>query len=1498
MRSSIKRFFRFLIMAATMGCHMQAMAQNDSLPKEPALFYKQISHILLDTKRTSELNKANKLLVRLNTIQTSGRFNKNVQAAIWQLTENLQQKKVRPYPFLYDYFYSLTLLAESSLSGADILAWHRYGQELVNEKKLKPFLDFMKFTKNLMEKHQIFGRASSAWFYRNGSFKIHFDSVFSIKFSSLTLVKASKYDSSSIHHTQGIYFYQKKQWTGHGGQLSWSRFKAVGDKRQASFGNYILKLSNNTITFDSVLLHEHVFLNRDIRGQLTDKVFSGRANANTPYPHFISYANNLLINNLYPEIQFRGAIEIKGDQLFGVSRNNVKPVFYFKHHQKTILQLKANHFKINTDKLVASHVEFMLPLERDSIYHPNLQLRYTAADKQLILYTMANGGTQIPFFDSYHQMDLYVPSLFWKMNTDSLIFKKIRGVNNNLNARFESTRYFSNKEFYRLQGIDEVNPLYVIKNFSKTYDTLDVSAAALAGFIQKPIDQAVAMLLKLSNHGFVVYNAGQQKARIKKRLSYFLDAKARRTDFDVIHFTSDEKRKANASLNLQNLSLNIYGVPRIFISDSQHVYIYPYDKQIAIHKNRDFSFNGKVSAGLFNFYARQSTFVYDSFMINMNDVDSLTFSIVKTDTIRNRKNIIHVKNKLRHLNGRLYVDLPFNKSGVIDAPKFPVFVSESESYVYFNRRSIQDSTLIPERFYYRIDPFTFDSLMTFNTNGLSFKGELYSDSLFPPIAQPLRVMPDYSLGFKYKSPDNGLPLYAGRGTFYDTINLSNHGFTGNGKLAYLTTTSHSSQYIFYPDSLVAHKAFRFKGAADSIQYNFPAVGADSVQLAWDIPKNQMQVISLETNGIELYNNSHLKGVLDITPSSMQGHGNYFFDRSEIISKRIDFACRKLEARSADFILRNPNKTDTAFFAKNYQAQINFKTRQGIFQQLGQQVSMKFPLNAYLSTLDHAQWLMDSNRLILSSVQSKTENLFDSMNRVEKALYHKKAPVFIALASGQDSLQFYAEKAFYNMDRMTIDVEGVPVIKVADAAIYPDNNTLTILPGGKIATLKEAAILTDTINFRHEIYQATVQVESKRSYKGSGTIDYTDINATKQPIRMNEIYVRNGKTIAKGNIGADEVFFLSPEYFFAGKVIMHSNRPLLRFKGGYQLNEGCVDNTNHWVSFNQELDPNHISFHLGKGAKTADSLSAYMGLAYSTYGYRFYPLVFQAKKKKADEIILSATGDLRYNPQTAAYQLGSTERLEKNDLKDNYIQLDTKKCILSGDGILNLNLNTHLFQTKTIGVFKHYIVPDSTTFDVVLMLNFHFDKQALELMADSIRFFPTKSVNISKGLYPMAVRKLLDKQTSGLLMNELSLYGQAKKIPQALKSSLTFTDLHMVWDKTSHSFISTGRIGLGYIGDASINKYVNGVLQIEKSRSGSRIQFLLRQGRQWYFFSYAKGVLQVISSDDHFNTIIEDQKDEKRILNPNSMTDYFEYVISTRQKSINFIRAMKRLGRLK
>ena len=183
------------------------------------------------------------------------------------------------------------------------------------------------------------------------------------------------------------------------------------------------------------------------------------------------------------------------------------------------------------------------------------------------------------------------------------------------------------------------------------------------------------------------------------------------------------------------------------------------------------------------------------------------------------------------------------------------------------------------------------------------------------------------------------------------------------------------------------------------------------------------------------------------------------------------------------------------------------------------------------------------------------------------------------------------------------------------------------------------------------------------------------------------------------------------------------------------------------------------------------------------------------------------------------------------------------------------------------------------------------------MTDSLQLSNNTPATHAEGTFPVFLKKVVGTERSALMITELALYGKIKKLPDELKHTLIFSDLNLRWHNESKSFVSVGKIGLGFADEEPVNKYFDGYVQIEMGRTGSGITILLKSSEnQYYFFSYKYGIMQIMSSDYNFNAFVEELKPEKRMLNPESDTDYYEYVISTRRKVIDFERKMNEINK--
>jgi len=1184
---------------------------------------------------------------------------------------------------------------------------------------------------------------------------------------------------------------------------------------------------------------------------------------------------------------------LNGLTLYGKSGTNNDAVVTLKRNDTIFGRIRSDLFLLDDEKLESNKSEVVFYLENDSLFHPGLRMRYRADKGKLEMFMDDDRSSMVPFFDSYHKLDIYAPALFWSVDSLDMNFKSLIGVRSRSEADFVSSNFFSARDFYNIQGIDEINPMYVIQNYLKSYNEKEIKLNALSAYMKKSPEQVSAMLINLANKGFLVYNAREGKAIVKDRFFDFLAAKSGRIDYDVIRLRSSVTTGPNATLDLKSLGLDVFGVPEVILSDSQEVYIYPYDESISFRKNRDFTFNGRVNMGLYDFYSRDNTFVYDSFMINLNYVDTLAFRVLSLDSLQRIDSVVKVKNIITDLNGTIKIDMPDNKSGLKRFDEYPIFISKESSYVYFNDRDIQDSTLLPENFYYRIDPFILDSVLIFNKQNMTFQGTLVSAGIFPPINEPLVILPDYSLGFVHETPKEGYPVYGGLATFTDTVNLGNRGFWGQGKLDYLNSHSLSHNYIFYPDSLVTHEGTDFKVLESPDQYNFPYAYGDTVNIKWLVDTNLMQVDILK-DSFDIYQAARLKGRLTLNPKKMGGNGSFYFGKSEIRSRDFNFNYSDLTADSADFFLRKDY--DTLVFQSNgYLAKIDFAQQKGWLDHLYANTYVKFPYNKYTSNLDEVEWEMDQDKIYLHSDLSNNYKALDTLNDMQLIDYNLYGPEFISIEDNPDSvIRFYAGQAIYNLDNFTIDVDSVKLIKVGDAAVFPDNSYVKILRDGGIYTLSNAVIIADTVNKYHRIYNAEVNIISRHWYYANGYIDYVDRNNVAQPIYLYRIKMNaRGNTVGYSDMDPNEIFFLSPEYYFTGQVNLRADKKYLNFFGGYRINENCVGNEDKWMSFVQYIDPNNISFDLDTTAVDMEQEPAMFGLAYSTDKNSFYPLVLESLEDSADEVLIRATGKISYDAAKHAYRVGNDLPEGINFGETNSVSLNTDRCILDGNGLFNLGLKLNLFKVTAAGTFNHLIIPDSTYLKTALMFDFFFDEQPLNMMIDSLRLINSYQNLTGEGELPILFAQLLGQDRSQKMIVEWSLYGQAKRMPDELKSTFMFSDVNFVWDRKTRSWISKGPIGIAQIADIPVNKYVDGYVQIEKNRAADGISMYLKLNeKQWYFYSFKNGILQVLSSDSTFNNYITGLKDDKRILNPNSETKYYEFVVTTKRMMIDFVREME------
>lgn len=1453
-------------------------------PEEPQAFREKVATVFDMIRMPAIMMECDFVLDSLLGEWDRGAISAGEKFEIIRGSNLLVNKKMITYPDYYRYLYAILELHVRDSRHRSITSWIGDLERDFSIRTLRQSQELLELYENFFKKNELSRTGSQTWSFTGDNFKYHPDTAAAFVFEKANLVCSSARDSSVIYNTKGIYYPTYSQWVGQEGKITWQRVGMHPDSVFAILNTYRLSLRSAEYSIDSVKFYYRKLAIGPVLGMIEEKVMSSSPDKNSSYPRYRSYLKNLEIKNIFKNIFFEGGISVEGTKLIGYGDVETNAVVTIKFGDDKVMVLRSLVFNFEQEEASANPASMFLRMNGDSVYHPGLQMNYDNIRRELTLLRTSRNKFQSPFFDTYHRVDLFSEGLFWQIDSNIIQLGSVLGVRRESSAEFVSRNFFSEYEFDRLQGIDDKNPLVLIRNYSRDYNTTEIQANPLAAYMRKPLEQIQALLINLSIEGFLYYDAVNDRAFIDQKLLDYIDAKGGVRDYDVIRIKSLINDKVNAEIDLLRQTLLIRGIDEIFLSDSQKVFIYPDQRQILMSKNRDFVFSGRIQAGLFTFYADSCSFSYDNFRLEMPVIDSLSFSVKSLKPLPdNSRPLVKVRNVIEDMSGTLQIDAPNNKSGLQSLKVMPVFKSDQESFVYYDHDSIYDRT----RFKYHVAPFELGSLDDFSTEGLEFKGFLDSGGIMPYLEEALKVQPDYSLGFITETPGQGYPVYNDKGIFYETIDLSSKGLRGDGTLKYLNLTAESGRFMFYLDSLQSDPVRHLMIAKKSPPLEYPDVEGDSIIQNWYPYQDTMYLTTQGKPFLMFDGNSKMDGTLLFTSRSLLGDGTFIFETSEMASRDFSFGQTSVKADTLDFRLFTRSMDSLAMSARNYKGYLDFKGRMMNFKSNSGKSAMEFPYNGFVSSMDNIDWGMDAGELVLSSNQVGTS--VDTLSFEERLDLRLNSSEFVSVNPAQDSLRFYAGSAKYDLEKYLIYAEDVVGIRVADAAIFPDDGKINILKGGEIEPVQSATILADTTNRKHMVRNAKVSISSRAIYEASGLYQYTDANGLIQEIRFGKIAPDStGVTQGWGLIEQKEDFYLNPYFKFIGNVELNANRDDLRFAGGFDIVQDCYSPVErHWVGMDTRIDPQNVIIPLSSPLKDIDGLPLAASLNISTEFADIYPALF-ASPLPGDTIITGSSGTIRYDEASTAYILNDSV----NNLYGEYLKFDTRKCELEGLGTLNTGIDLEYVDLQTYGKARYLIVPDSTVLNTSILLNFFFDETALDILADSLVKSDLPGLEFSNESYNYTLNKILGKEYANEIIEDVKTYGVLRKLPEELKRTLFLVDVNLRWHPDTRSYMSKGSFGIASVGRKQVNRFVEGYVEIAKRRSGDELNIFIKlSDRVWYYFTYKNYLMQTLSSNMEYNYRIEVIKPEKRMQKNPKFVDPFEYTIASRSRWIEFLERM-------
>ncbi len=1465
----IKKVLLFSLLA--LGLSTQLSAQRlETFSENHNDFHNELKEYMTSSKRKvmdeifSEFSKQFK----------GGSFTMEEKDTIVRLCTKMLALKMTASPYFSDYLISLTHIKKQANANQRFTEWHDVISGLIKDierRRLKPIKDYLAFSTQLFE-HNALKYATSggvSWLTMADSFQLVYqEGIPQVVFDKLDLLASRKQDSLLIEETGGIFYPLINTWKGNRGKVDWTRHGLEKD-HFCNLGAYEIEVKKTTYSIEEAVLYFPTFFQKDsIKGKFQDKlVASGQINS---FPRFNSDANILEIDNLGPGIKYMGKFNLQGTSVLGSGTKEVPAkILLYNEREELIFRAEAAHFTIKKGELITGGgVEVGLYSGQDSIVHPSVNLRFDIVNRVVSFTRGERGSDRNPFFTSFHQLNMDSDKMTWFIDQDSITVggqAVAIGKSAKQEISFESLKYFSPKVYRQMQSIGSQNPISTLKIFADMEDSniLDAGSYAKRMNPRFNIKSIEPLLYDMVSKGFINYDKDTEMIEVKDKVFHYADASRQKVDFDYLKITS-ASNDANAIIDLNSNDMVMNGVKNIELSGKQKVGAIPRGKAMMLKKNRDMEFDGRLFAAYGVFEGKGFSFNYDQFNVELDSVRYFNLFVPSGDADAKGNPVAKaIGSEIEYLTGILLIDAPSNKSGKEDIGIFPSFQSKGDSYVYYDR----DSLYKRDSFYFKLNPFSFNSLDNFTEDDLHFKGKMFSADIFPEFEETLVLKEDKSLGFLTQTPAAGFPTYKSRGNFKGAVDLSNEGFKGEGTLSYLGAVVNSEDIIFKPKTMTA-TAERFDLEEDRSKEIPQAVGLD-VTINWKPYADSLEIRTKE-EPFDLYKEGNYKftGLGLLTPSGLKGSGLLNWEKASMSSRDFSFGSFsarsdtmnvKIKALETDaLVLETSNLSGYADFDKQF---AKFKSNAAVGETY-------LPYNEYLTSMDEFEWDMDGQTITFKAKKDEFAN-------------------FTSTHPDKDSLSFPGKSARYDLKNSQLEIGGVETIRSADAFIYPETGDINIMAGGKMEELTNAKIVADTLNKNHVINRVTVNINGRKEYTANGYYEY-NIADRKQEIYFENIAgTRIGKgkrsekkteTRAEGTINPEDDFYIDNKTQFRGDIALFASSRNLKFDGFAKFDAPLMPNP-QWFTINSEGDKTDLTIAY-EVPKNYDGEQLRTGFFLSKENTRIYGRTMMPLFFRKDRPILPVTGVFKFNEETDEFIFGDSTKVLENQIKGTKLTFSNKTGKLKGEGPMNIGDGLKYISVKAAGNIETTFPneQDSTTFDAPVLadlmagVDIIIPDALLRIMATDIISssfdapdiaYASKGEFYEKGLAEFIPSGPMLTETVNIMKNRTLFF--PKKYNH---HTFFFSDLPMKWDPDYQSFVSRkDKVGLGAIGADPINKTLTCYVEFRMpSRGDDRVYIYVKSPSEYfYYFAYKGGILSTVSNNTRYNDAVTGLKKKETVI---------------------------------
>ncbi len=1406
------------------------------------------------------------------------------QQVFLEEANKMVKKKHRPIPHFQSFIHTYNVFIQSQYADeADtwkkILDYHIGQSSTFFQDKMSLYARF--FQGNILNQGD-----NVKWVAMSDPEKMGFAEEPFFEFKNIDLMGFSAKDSLTVKGMSGRYYPDKLQFKANGGTITWER-AGLDDNVKAVLKTYDIDLRFPHVVADNALLHYPRLFAQPVIGRVEDKAVLPTSEEKATYPRFISDEATLPVKNLYKDVDYVGGFEMRGASIYGTGQGDILAKVTIYNEGKVIISASSRSFLIRPANLLSEDAKVSVYIENDSIYHPAANFKYDNEKKSLLISRPKQGVGRSPFFDSYHKLDMYVESLQWVTTEKRIELKPIVGNTSNQKAYFESQNYYEESVMHEIAGYNIVNPLYTLWQLfnSAGYESLTIEDV-IRWFNKPPLD-IKAMMIDFAARGFIEYDINNNQINYRSKIAQYLNNQVKKKDYDYIKL---ESKTHYASLDLVTNDLKITGCEFFVLSDPQIVNVYPMNELVTVKKNRNMVFSGRVIGGLFDFVTHNCQFDYDRFLVDMDVIDTLIMYVEDKDgpmDMYGDYKLQRVRSEIEELSGVLYVDAPGNKSGMTDYPDYPIFEARKGGKVFYDQPYVLGGVYDRNKFYYAVNQFRIVNLDNFVIDSMKFGGALISGGIFPDIAEPLKVQPDFSLGFVHNT--GGLPMYGTRGAYQGRISLSNRGLRGKGNIDYITSHTTSDSLVFYIDSTngSANKHIVDEQLAGT---EFPPASVEEAYMHWEPYEDQMFVHTL-ANPMDLFTEATLTGNSKITSSGMFGTGIVKFNRADISSRLFQFKHHELLADTADLRIYDiSGGKDVAFSTDNYNSHIDFKTRKGHFIANGEASVVYFVKNEIKAKSSEFEWDPIDSTMLRFKWDDPHKNVDIDNTPIKELVDMQSVGNELYAVAPYVDYQFTAVNAEYDFAKNVIAAHGVRYINVGDAAITPQHGDVTIRKNAAMDPLEKSRILAGRENKFHELYDCNTRIVSATKFFANGYYDYIDAEQRVQTLYFDTLYFMK-ETHGDAKIPKEKDFHFSDQFAFDGRAELHSTNPFLSYFGGVEIIHGCDSVKHARMKILKQVDPNNIMIQVHDRTKDMDERKVVVAIASSNKTGRIYTAFGVAKDEFNDAEYINVFGYITYDKETHEFKAASREKLMDPSIPGNIITLNTDNCEVHGSGSIDMGAKLGRVDFVTNGTIVNYMLADSAEMHLTTSIDFFFNEKSMDIMNKALENTTLDYVDVSGDeAYDLALYNLFGKTEYDRYQRSTAL-GQNRRLPDALQVKFLFSNIDFEWDKEQSTFKSQTKLPLIVCGAKQQYKMVPGRIVIEKRGSRNRLYLYFEFDNHFFYYQFDNNAVSAFSSDKAFNDAISSVKPKNRFQAPDQAKGLpsFTYKLGNRSLKNKFVK---------